>query len=353
VDLEALSRYLPSVERTLAASYDARRRSAPLAVRPFVGLNRGFTLRGGKRFRALLVLAGYHLVTGRPPRAAIPAAAALEHFQSWMLIHDDIIDHSEVRRGGPTLHRDVARRQARIGGAATSDDFGAGVAITLGDLEEPWTWESLLQSRAPPARLLAAIGEVVRMTRLTAYGQLLDLCNGTREPSRVREADVLEVHRLKSAVYTVVSPMRIGAALAGGSSGLLADLEAIGTDLGIAFQLRDDVLGAGFEAGEIGKSANDLVEGKRTLLVVRAWSDGSPAERAALVRVLGRSTSTAAEIARARRAIRSSGSLRYSEEMIEQLTERALGRLARSRTIAPKRKPLLVEVAYRLTRRSV
>src|SRR5208282_306915 len=122
------------------------------------------------------------------------------------------------------------------------------------------------------------------MTRLTAYGQLLDIRNGTLPPGDVNERDVLDVHRLKSAIYTVVSPLRVGALLGGTKPASLTDLEAAGTDLGIAFQLRDDVLGAGFDADESGKSANDLVEGKRTLLVVRAWQKGSAQDRARLER---------------------------------------------------------------------
>jgi len=352
VDLAALSRYLPEVERHLGRSYDLARPETPSVVRPYLALNREFSLRGGKRFRALLVLGGYHLVTGASPAPVVPAAAALEHFQSWMLVHDDIIDHAAQRRGGPTVHREVAALHARRRGVGSGDDYGVGVAITLGDLEEPFTVASLLAARVPVPRRWAALEELVRMTRLTAYGQLLDLRNGTVPPSGVREQDVLEVHRLKSAVYTVVSPLRIGARLAGARPSALTDLEAIATDLGVAFQLRDDVLGAGFDSGNLGKSANDLVEGKRTLLVVRAWKDGTPAQRAAVGRVLGKPRASAADVARAREAIRESGSLAYSEQKIAALTARALRRLQGSRQVPAARKPLLIEVADRLTRRS-
>jgi len=353
VDLAELTRYLPAVERHLAGSYDAARRSTPPRVRPYLALDREFSLRGGKRFRALLVLGGFHLASGRRPTPAIPAAAAMEHFQSWMLIHDDIIDHAELRRGGPTVHREVARQHSGGRGLGSSEDYGVGVAITLGDLEEPFTLGSILETRVPSPAKLAALRELVRMTRLTAYGQLLDLRNGTLAPGQIREQDVLEVHRLKSAVYTVVAPLRIGAVLAGARPAALVDLEAIATDLGIAFQLRDDVLGAGFGGGSLGKSANDLVEGKRTLLVVRAWKDGSRLERSAIAKVLGRPSSSPREVARAREALRTSGSLDYSERRIEALTRRALRRLRASRQIPAAGKPLLIEVADRLTRRSV
>ncbi len=352
MDLAGLARYLPRVERELGRSYRAAAPSAPPGVRPYLAVNREFSLRGGKRFRALLVLAGYHLASGGRPEPAVPAAAALEHFQSWMLIHDDIIDHAEVRRGGPTVHRAVARMHRRAGRVGASDEYGVGVAITLGDLEEPFVVSALLASPVPERRREAALGEFARMARLTAYGQLLDLRNGSRRPSELRERDVLEVHRLKSAIYTVVSPLRIGAALAGARPATLTDLEAAATGLGIAFQLRDDVLGAGFGAEAAGKSANDLTEGKRTLLVLRAWNVGSSRERAAVARVLGRADARPVEVERAREAIRSSGSLAYSERTIARLTRRALRRVAASRQIRAGAKPLLGEIADRLTRRS-
>jgi geranylgeranyl diphosphate synthase, type I len=351
VDLDALYRFLPPLEQELTSSYARAARDAPREVRPYLEVNHEFTLRGGKRFRALLVLAGYHIATGRNPKPALPVAAALEHFQSWMLIHDDIIDHAEERRGGPSVHRAlaVAHRRERLEGS--SDDYGVGIAITLGDLEETFTVGALTRARSAPTNRLAALEEYVRMTRLTAYGQLLDIRNGILDPGSVREEDVLAVHRFKSAIYTVVSPLRIGALLGGGTARSLADLETFGTNIGIAFQLRDDVLGAGFDAGESGKSANDLVEGKRTLLVVRAWAKASETDRQRLTRVLGNAQAMPEDVERARNVIRETGSLEYSEKRIEELTRAALRAVERSRSIPMARKPLLREVADRLVRR--
>ena len=351
MDLAEISRYLPRLERELRGSYARARRVAPPTLRPYLDLNHEFTLRGGKRFRAILVLAGHHIVTGRSPTTVLPAAAALEHFQSWMLIHDDIMDHAEERRGGPTLHRELAAEHSSGQREGSSEDYGMGTAIALGDLEEPFVVDALLSVRAPAPARLRALAEYVRMTRLTAHGQLLDVRNGTLPPGSVSEDDVLTVHRLKSAIYTVVAPLRIGARLAGASSRSLVDLEAIGTDLGIAFQLRDDVLGAGFDAGATGKSSNDLVEGKRTLLVVRAWQQGNETDQARLARVLGHPTASPEDVERAREVLRATGSLDYSERKISELTRRALARLDRSRTIRSRAKPLVREIADRLVRR--
>jgi len=352
VDLSDLYRFLPALEKELRASYVREGRNAPATIRPYLGVNEEFTLRGGKRFRAVLVLAGYHFATGRTPRPALPAAAALEHFQSWMLVHDDIIDHSEERRGGPTVHRLLAEEHRRELRQGSSEEYGTGVGITLGDLEEPFTVDGILGSRASPVARMAAVAEYVRMTRLTAYGQLLDIRNGTLDPGAVTETDVLDVHRLKSAMYTVACPLRIGATLGRMGRSGLADLEAFGTDVGIAFQLRDDVLGAGFDAESSGKSANDLTEGKRTLLVVRAWARANSADRDRLRRVLGNSQATPEDVERARDVIRETGSLEHSERRITELTARALRRVDRSRNLRASARPLLHEIADRLVHRS-
>jgi len=352
VEFSELASFRPGIETTLARQYDVWEREGGATFRPYIRMLRGFTLRGGKRFRALLVLAGYHIATGKDPSPVLTAAAALEHFQSWMLVHDDIIDHSNERRGGPTVHRALEERHRAAGELGDSAAYGVGLGITLGDLEEPYTVSALLAAPGTQGERDRALAEYVRMTRLTAYGQLLDIRNGALPVAKVRERDVLRVHELKSAIYTVASPLRIGAFLGGGAVALADELDAIGIDLGIAFQLRDDVLGAGFDSGAAGKSANDLVEGKRTLLVVRAWARTDAAGRKALQDVLGRAGATLRQVERARECIRNSGSLTYSEARIAALTRRAYDRIERSRNLRPGPRALLREIGDRLVHRA-
>ena len=347
-----LNRWLPRIERELARAYAAETRRAPRFA-DATGVLHEFTLRGGKRFRALLVLAGYRIATHRDPAPVLPAAAALEHFQSWMLIHDDIIDHADTRRGGPTVHRELEAEHLQRQWAGASLAYGAGMAITLGDLQEPYTVRSLLAVRVAADRKIRAVEEYARMTRDTAYGQLLDIRSGVRPVEEVTEEDVLLVHRLKTSVYTVASPLRIGAILGGGRHGLLAELEALGVDLGVAFQLRDDVLGAGLDAGQSGKSANDLVEGKRTLLVVRAYRAADEEGRRVFREVLGSPQATPEALDRVRELIRTTGSLAYSEARIEELSRRAFRRIERSKLLRDGDRELLREVGDRLVHRSM
>jgi geranylgeranyl diphosphate synthase, type I len=354
VEFERLAKWVPRIEQEIARSYSAARESAgnpPVA--DALAVIEEFTLRGGKRLRALLVLAGFHVATGKDPAPALSAAVGMEHFQSWMLIHDDIIDHSEERRGGPTVHRLMATQHGNEQLLGASADYGLGMGITLGDLQEPFTVEAILRSPVPGPRRFQAMIEYVRMTRETAYGQLLDVRNGALPIDQVREEDVMEVHRRKTAEYTVAGPLRLGAILGGASSKLLADLESIGTDLGVAFQLRDDVLGAGLGETDIGKSANDLIEGKRTLLVVAAWSRADPVGRALLLEVLGKAEADPARIRAAQELIRSTGSLAYSEHRITELSERGFQTIRESRQLRPGAKKLLQQIGDRLVHRSM
>ena len=353
MDLEELLSYKKRVEKTLAAELKNEGRAASKIsprLTPFTDATEEYTLRGGKRFRALLLLAGYHLAGGKNLAVPLPAAAALETFQSWMLIHDDVIDHSETRRGGPSMHVKMAEFHVdqELSGADT--DFGSAAAITLGDLMETLTVRLLLSVKVPDARRTALLQEYVQMTRLTALGQMLDIYFGTLPVGRVTEKDVLAVHRLKSAAYSVSSPLRLGAILGGASPRFLEKLGEAGDLLGTAFQLRDDILGLGITGDDVGKPTNDLFEGKRTLLVVHAWNHASRPERLALEKVLGNPLSTPRDLDHALDVIRDTGSLEYSEERIAQLREKAL----RSLKGLPKDKfHLLSQIATLLTDRRI
>jgi geranylgeranyl diphosphate synthase type I len=346
-----LAKWIPSIEGEITRDYVEAGKEEP-RFRPFLGTLSRFTLRGGKRFRALLVLAGWQLATHRSPRPVLAAAAAMEHFQSWMLVHDDIIDHAETRRGGPAVHRALAASHRSHRHLGSSDEYGVGMGITLGDLQEPLTVQAFLKAPVSAERRVDALEEYARMTRSTAFGQLLDVHLGVVPVGQVRPSDVMMIHRLKTAAYTVSGPLRIGALLGGGSARLLEELEAIGTDLGVAFQMRDDVLGTGFGSEQSGKSANDLIEGKRTLLAVIAWRRADRKRRAALERVLGNPHASAHDVERAREVIRSTGSLAYSERQIGLYAKRAYARIGSAPGLTAGDRELLREIGDRLVNRS-
>lgn len=186
------------------------------------------TLRGGKRFRPALLWATYHAVDEHgDDRAALDAGVALELLQTYLLVHDDWMDGDETRRGGPAVHAQLRQHYASIA-------MGDAAGILAGDYAAALALETLANARAPGERVAAALRVFAQIQQDAIRGQLLDL--GGRAPN------VELMHDLKTGSYTVRGPMLIGAILAGASPEQLAAVRGFANPLGIAFQLRDDLL---------------------------------------------------------------------------------------------------------------
>lgn len=258
----ALSSWLAS-RVTTAAGISAEVGAAAEAARDL-------SLRGGKRMRAALVAVGYRAFASEDsPEAYLPGMIAIELLQTYLLIHDDWMDDDAVRRGGPSVHM-VLRE--RFGSKALGD---AG-AILAGDLASGWAQEALLESPVAPERALAAAKAYAKINVDVVCGQLAEM-TAAGAASR-RSASVETVHALKTASYTVTGPLLVGAALAGADEGKAAGLERYGRPLGIAFQLRDDLLGTFGDPAKTGKPIwNDIRQGKRTALVAELLRDPSGA----------------------------------------------------------------------------
>ncbi|MCW2749747.1 MAG: polyprenyl synthetase [Aeromicrobium sp.] len=248
-------------------------------------------VQGGKRLRPQFCYAGWLVAGGTPddPRLVV-AAASLEWLQASALVHDDLMDGSDTRRGRPSIHREFEARhrvESRSGDAA---NFGTAVAVLLGDLMLSWCDEMfsrvVLGSPSMAPRALAARTYLDLCKTEVVAGQFLDVAGQTRESLSVDEA--MNVIRYKSAKYTVERPLHIGAALGGAGPDLMAALTDVALPLGEAFQLRDDVLGVFGDPVVTGKPAGDDVrEGKRTVLVARTAELTDDAGRALLGEQLG------------------------------------------------------------------
>lgn len=303
----------------------------------------------GKRMRPLFCLAGWRAATDTDatapaPPAVVTAAAAWEWLQGSALVHDDLMDASDTRRGRPSVHRAferLHRDELRVGDAA---GFGSGTAILLGDLMLSWSDEMLrhaatidpaLASGPGAARLARAFAVLDTCKTEVTFGQYLDVVAQTR--AEVDAEAAMLVVTFKTAKYTIERPLHLGAVLGGADEGLLARLSAVAMPLGAAFQLRDDVLGVFGDPATTGKPAgDDLREGKRTLLVARALVRLPAGDAARLTEVLG----TADGVTEAADLVRSSGALddveseitRYAAEATDALV--ALPPVARE-TLAP------------------
>jgi geranylgeranyl diphosphate synthase type I len=246
----------------------------------------------------------------------------MELFQASALLHDDVMDNSDLRRGRPTAHRAFAAEHERQGWNGDPERFGHAAAILAGDLCLNWTDEVFTTSGLPPEALRRARPQFDRMRTQLMGGQYLDVLEGARGWADLGYADRVErsrvVIRYKSAQYSVGHPLLIGAAAAGAEGSTVAALTTYGLELGEAFQLRDDVLGVFGDPQHTGKPAgDDLREGKHTALVAHALELADP-EGAELVSAsLGDPDLDDATVAECRRVLVDSGALAATERMIE------------------------------------
>ncbi len=304
-------------------------------------------LAGGKRLRPAFCWWGWRGAGGDDSEDAVVAATSLELLQACALIHDDVMDASDTRRGQPAAHRRFAALHAASGWTGSADAFGVGGAILLGDLCLSWADELLERSGLPLLGSARPVYDVMR-TELMA-GQYLDLLEQARGGGSVERA--LRVVRYKSAKYTVERPLHLGIALAGGGSDLLAAGSAYGLPLGEAFQLRDDVLGVFGDPDETGKPAgDDLREGKRTVLVALALESASPAQTSLVSRHLGDPALGDPGVAALREVLTDTGALSRVEALIAGLTDEALAALSRSSLSASARE-VLADLAVAATSR--
>ncbi|MBB5632055.1 geranylgeranyl diphosphate synthase type I [Cryobacterium mesophilum] len=309
---------------------------------PFIEYARDL-LRGGKRFRALFCYWGWRatgaaegagdLLTGADDRSldtVVRAATALEVFHAAALVHDDIIDNSDTRRGGDSVHRRFETDHERNGWSGSSETFGRSAAILLGDLLLAWSsdaFDEALESTPSATARRAARREFTRMRSEVMMGQYLDVLDEQSWQSHPESEQLGRAQRViiyKSAKYSVEAPLVIGAALGGASDELLAGLRAFGLPLGIAFQLRDDLLGVFGDSSVTGKpSGDDLREGKRTVLVALARAS-LPAHAVRFVdEMLGDPDLTDVQVRILQDTLRESGAVDEVESIIRNQVERA------------------------------
>lgn len=309
-------------------------------------------LGGGKRIRPRFCYWGWRAAGGVDRAEAITAAASLDLLHVSALIHDDIMDDSDLRRGAPTVHRRFAAAHAANAWHGRADRYGAAAAIVLGDLCLSWCDEMFDECGLPPERVAAAKPLLHLMRSEVMAGQFLDLLEQARGrdlPDPTTRARTV-IH-YKSAKYTVERPLHIGATLAGAGPELLPALSAYGLPLGEAFQLRDDVLGVFGDPAVTGKPAgDDLREGKHTVLIALALSRADAAGRDTLRRGLGDHRLEQPEIAELADIIVSSGALAEAERRISALTARALDAIDAT-PITPGARDALHELAVAATER--
>jgi geranylgeranyl diphosphate synthase, type I len=304
-------------QTTVLTTIDPELAAVARAVRDF--------LTGGKRLRPAFCYWGWRGAGARDGPEIVVAAASLELLHAAALIHDDLMDGSDTRRGQPAIHRRFAQQVLDLGATVESRavEFGSAAAVLVGDLCLSWCDEMIETCGMAAEALLRAKPIFQRMRTEVMAGQYLDVLAQVTGGTDAERA--LRVVRFKSATYTVERPLHLGSSLAGGSPAVLQTYSEYGIPIGEAFQLRDDVLGVFGDPAETGKPAgDDLREGKRTLLVALAQERASEPQRAAMDRGLGNRSLDERGVDDLREILTETGALAEIEKLIAHLTGRAL-----------------------------
>lgn len=329
-------------------------------------------LRGGKRFRALFCYWGWQAVSGHDSRstgddrggtandlaAVLDAASALEIFHAAALVHDDLMDNSDTRRGMPAAHRRFESLHSAGGWSGSAARFGSSGALLLGDLLLGWSDELFddgLRRLPSTGSAAAARREFNTMRTEVTLGQYLDIAEEQSWHTHPESEHIDRAHKVivyKSAKYSVEAPLAIGASLGGGSLEQLSALRDFGIPLGTAYQLRDDLLGVFGDTELTGKpSGDDLREGKRTVLIALARAKLPVNARRLLDELLGDPDLTAHQVAVLQASIRDCGAVEQVERIIDHNVKLAIDAISHA-PIAPSARDELVSLADRVTRRA-
>jgi geranylgeranyl diphosphate synthase, type I len=336
------------VKREEAAQIDSQFVTAVDALSEFV-------LGGGKRLRPTFAWWGWRGAGGSPidpqARAVLRAVSSLELIQACALVHDDLMDDSTTRRGAPTVHVEFTARHRAAGWLGQPERFGAATAILIGDIALAWADDMLRSADLWPDQQRRAHGVWQAMRTEVLAGQYLDVL--TQACGDETPETALQIDRYKTAAYTVERPLHLGAAIAGASPALVEAYRRFGADIGVAFQLRDDLLGMFGDPLITGKPAgDDLRGGKRTLLLaygLRTADEKRQTGAADLLRgAIGNPQLEPATVSNVRELLIEIGAVAEVERRITTLTDSAL-RILRAAELTEPASTRLIELAAQAT----
>jgi geranylgeranyl diphosphate synthase, type I len=285
-------------------------------------LIKNYVLRPGKRVRPVLFVAGYLGFARKERPGLYTSCLSIELLHDFMLIHDDIIDKSDTRRGKPSMHRMLAQR---IAASRQNVKFnGQDLSIVIGDILYAMAIDAFLAIKEEPARKEKGLQRFIEAAMYTGSGEFIELMYGLSGIDTMRKQDIYKIYDYKTACYTFACPLSIGAILGGASDTDVQRLFDYGIYLGRAFQIKDDILGMFGKEQEIGKSTlTDLQEAKKTLLVFYAYRDSSNRDRAQIKRILTKENVDRADLEEMRAIINRSGSLAKASQEVADYAKKS------------------------------
>lgn len=288
--------------------------------------------RKGKKIRGSLVVLGYKAAGGTEEQEILDTSLFIELIHSGLLVHDDIQDRDNLRRGIPTIHKQFEDKARLMNLGPNSKHYGVSVALNAGISAYFLAFEKLIENGYPRRRLVRAAQITTDYITRVTYGQALDVSNVLI--NNVNQDELLNILKYKSAEYTGVLPLLVGAVLAGKEDEkYLKTLREYGLCLGWAFQIQDDILGAFGDESKLGKSVGiDIKEGKVTLLMLHLAKNGTPKQREFQRKMLGNKNITRADVVKMQEILKASGSYDYvvklgwdyvrkGEKLVPQITD--------------------------------
>lgn len=274
------------------------------------------TMSGGKRLRPALMYYGYLGVGGKKKKELLQASISVELIHIFLLIHDDIIDRDAKRHGIMTTHLKYKKMHEKFFWQDSATHFGVSMAIIIGDMVAALGNQALYSSKFKAETLIKALYKLQKVVANTVIGEAKDVLISFK--GRATELEILDVCELKTAKYTIESPLHLGAILGGANDNTLEKLTELAIPIGIAFQIQDDILGIFGSEKKIGKPVgSDISEGKQTILVSEARKKADTKQLTILKNVLGKENLTQKEIEEFRKIIIQTGALDYAKKLAQ------------------------------------
>lgn len=309
-----------------------------------------FTLRKSKRIRILLVALGYKGYGGNDEKEIIRTALFIEFIHNYLLIHDDIIDHSDLRRGKPTVHKYFENVVKSKLSGEEAESFGVSMGILAGDAGCALGYEMLLKSKFLDDLKLKAVKELNDLIFKVIQGESLDVF--AQISPKMDEKEIYKIYKHKTAYYSFQQPLRIGGILAGASEKELKKIDDYAIPLGIAFQIQDDILGLFGDEKVLGKPINsDLKEGKKTLILFKTLEKCSDKDKKVIYSILGKRNINLTDINKAREIVIKSNSLNFCQTLAKNYIDKSKKALDNIDNFNKDAKFLLADLADYLQKR--
>ncbi|MBU1043083.1 MAG: polyprenyl synthetase family protein [Candidatus Omnitrophica bacterium] len=298
-----------------------------------------FLSRPGKRIRPLLFIIGYKGFSNKNPFNLYRSALSVELLHSFLLIHDDILDNSDMRRGQPALHIMLNKR---LNQKSQAKSVGMPLALVSGDIIYALSIEAFISIKESPEKKQKALLKLLESGFYTGCGEFIEIINSKKPIAQISRNEIYKTYDYKTAYYTFSAPLITGAILAGASSPEIKKLFKFGKYCGRAFQIKDDILGLFGDSKQTGKSGfTDIKESKKTLLIWHAYNNATPANKICLQKILTKNKTTKSDIINARRILKETKSLRYCLNLIQAFIQKSIHELKTSNLKKTYKKELI------------